>query len=260
MTRREKDSIRAMPCGTCGAEPPFHDGSRCHPHRIIPGSLGGQYVIDNVVPRCSACHDIEHGGTGVAPFIGAARRAGRARQAQLTPAERSEFGRRYGAANLRKHHDPETQSRRGTKGGPIRQAALTAQEKSAFGRANGRKGWLAMQNKVTPAERLAISSKGGRRAHQLHPRLASENGRKGGRRVRELHPGLARENGLRAQALYPNLARDTCRARMARMTPEQRSAGARKAGSVGGPIRAHNRWHIARGIVNPKCRLCVGGA
>ncbi len=76
MTEAEKRLIRRLPCSQCGAIPPFADGSLCQPHRLLPGSQGGEYVADNVVPLCAACHDRVHGGNGEAPFLGAARQGG----------------------------------------------------------------------------------------------------------------------------------------------------------------------------------------
>jgi hypothetical protein len=72
LTRIEKEAIRNSPCGGCGAAPPFQQwgGARCHPHRIKPGSKGGQYTKRNTTPRCPRCHDLEHGGSGTEPFSG----------------------------------------------------------------------------------------------------------------------------------------------------------------------------------------------
>lgn len=77
LSHAEKEVIRNSPCGRCKRKPPFPDGSRCQPHRIIPGQQGGKYTKKNTVPRCNECHDIEHGGTGEAPFIGAATLGGK---------------------------------------------------------------------------------------------------------------------------------------------------------------------------------------
>lgn len=76
LTRWKLRAIRNSPCGQCKAIPILENGERCHPHRIIHGADGGKYTVDNVVPRCPSCHDIEHGGNGEAPFIGAARMGG----------------------------------------------------------------------------------------------------------------------------------------------------------------------------------------
>lgn len=81
----ELDAIRNMPCGNCGAVPLFDDGSRCHPHRIIPGSKGGQYVEGNVVSRCPPCRDAEHGGNRLGLIL-------------LSRERRAAAGRRGGAA------------------------------------------------------------------------------------------------------------------------------------------------------------------
>lgn len=93
LTRREKETIRNSPCGRCGKRPPFSDGSRCHPHRIIPGCVGGRYTKENTTPRCPECHDIEHGGTGEAPFIGAAHQRGVDRMRRLGPKGRRALAR-----------------------------------------------------------------------------------------------------------------------------------------------------------------------
>src|SRR6266849_220559 len=128
MTPAEKDTIRDLPCGTCGSVPPFQDGSRCHPHRLVP-SKG--YVEGNVVPRCPECHAAEPGHK---PMTKLARQAGLkggvARMAGLTPAERAALSR---AAT----------------------AALTPTEHSA----NSRRGALALNAKLTPEQRVANASK-----------------------------------------------------------------------------------------------------
>jgi len=90
LTPREKETIRNSPCGRCGGVPPFEDGSRCHPHRIIPGCEGGEYVEGNVTPRCAECHDIEHGGNGKIPLIAATRAA----VLSISPAQRRVNGRK----------------------------------------------------------------------------------------------------------------------------------------------------------------------
>ena len=218
LTGPEKDAIRSSPCGSCGAVPPFDDGSRCHPHRIDPEK---GYVAGNVVPRCPACHSEEPDHH---PWIKAARKGGLNRVAKLTPAELSEIGRRGGLIG-------------GRRGALAMNAKLTPAERSANARKAGREGARALNAKLAPAEHVANSRKGGfaraakltpaglsaigRRAHELHPDLARENGRKGGikggRRVHELYPDLARENGRRG-ALTTN----------AMLTTSQRSAAARK--------------------------------
>jgi len=73
LTRAEKEIIRRSPCGVCGAIPILEKGELCEPHRIVHGCNGGLYTRDNAVPRCPSCHDVEHGGDGTAPFVGAAR-------------------------------------------------------------------------------------------------------------------------------------------------------------------------------------------
>lgn len=56
MSKRGKNAIRLQPCALCLAVPPFGDGSKCHPHRLIPGRDGGRYVASNVIPLCPPCH------------------------------------------------------------------------------------------------------------------------------------------------------------------------------------------------------------
>lgn len=129
LTRAEKNAIRMMPCGKCGATPPFSDGSRCHPHRIEP-SRG--YVAGNVVPRCPVCHSREPGHS---TFVASAFHAGKA-------------------------------------GGP----------------------------------------KGGKRVHQVHPTMASENGKKNmaavnARLTHEDHKRLGRQGWEKWRKMYPDLAR-----------------------------------------------------
>jgi NUMOD3 motif/HNH endonuclease len=63
LTNAEKKTFRTMPCGRCGALPPYSDGSWTQKHRIIPGGKkGGQYTKENTVPRCPPCHNAEHNG------------------------------------------------------------------------------------------------------------------------------------------------------------------------------------------------------
>jgi hypothetical protein len=86
LTAREKRAIRKMPCGKCGAVPPYADGSWTQKHRLKPGSKGGKYTIKNTVPRCPRCHAKEPGhlGGGRSGFILLSqeqrRAAGRARK------------------------------------------------------------------------------------------------------------------------------------------------------------------------------------
>ncbi len=149
--RAFKQRIRTSPCGMCGAIPIIENGERCHPHCIIPRCDGGQYVEGNVVPRCPSCHDVEHGGDGTAPFIGAARAAGRkggrTSAIKRTVKEKSRYARIAGL-----------------KGGPIggraRMAKLTAQEKHEW----AVKGSLAAKAallKMDPKERYRLRRRAG---------------------------------------------------------------------------------------------------
>ncbi len=114
LSSREKDVIRHSACGQCKAEPIIENGEHCHPHRIIHGADGGLYTAANTVSRCPSCHDIEHGGDGTAPFIGAAREAGLiggrkgglVRMAMLSMKERrvlAQHAQRYSAGHNIKH-------------------------------------------------------------------------------------------------------------------------------------------------------------
>ncbi len=142
LTGKEKETIRNSFCWRCGAVPPFADGSRCHPHRIIPGCDGGEYVVGNVVPRCPPCHDIEHGGTGNPPLIGAASIA-------LPQHRRVEVGR---------------------KGARALWDSMTPTQRKKFVKAR-RSGF----EKMTPARRSEISRMGGRaRAEKLSPKRLKE--------------------------------------------------------------------------------------
>lgn len=44
-----------LPCSQCG-----WNKSYCDRHRIIPGSEGGKYIKENVIPLCPNCHREEH--------------------------------------------------------------------------------------------------------------------------------------------------------------------------------------------------------
>ena len=155
LTKSEKETIRNSPCGRCGAVPPFKDGSRCHPHRIIPRSQGGLYTRENTVPRCPKCHGTEHGGMGrgisTAALIGAAHLGGRSggklggkRRQELYPDLSRQWGLKYGREA-------------GIKGGH-----RTHELHPDHGRQCG----------------LKYGSKGGHRVHELYPNLAHENGSK----------------------------------------------------------------------------------
>jgi hypothetical protein len=124
---------------------------------------------------------------------------------------------------------------------------------------NAERSWISRLREINPElcnvasggngyHSFAGSQLGGRNVHKLYPRLACENvqkvltalhaakdgegksifARKLGKRVHELHPGMARINGLRN-------------------------------GSLTGLRNNHVRWHVARGRVNPACKLCREG-
>jgi len=117
---------------------------------------------------------------------------------------------------------------------------------------------------------IGASGLGGRRRQELHPDLSAQTGR----RVHELHPELAVQAGRRRHELHPELNAQNGR-RVHELHPELATQNGRKYGSIGGSIggrrshalhpelavqrgriRAHRRWHLALGVVNPKCALC----
>ncbi len=144
----EKEAIRNSPCGQCEAIPILENGERCHPHRIVHGADGGQYTEDNVVPRCYSCHDVEHGGDGTAPFLGACREGGLNRMAKLSSAERSAYTRR-----IRAQRDPERLRERASN---ICRNMTPSQLKE-----RSRKSTASLLSNSTPEERSARSQKGG---------------------------------------------------------------------------------------------------
>jgi len=173
LTRREKDAIRAMPCGKCGAIPPFADGSRCHPHRIEP-ALG--YVAGNVVPRCPPCHSEEPGHK---PWVKHALAAGRrvhdlhpdlarenarALNTSLTPTERSASARKAARRMHELHPD--------------------------LARANGRR-----THELHPD----LARESGRRSHELHPDRARENARATNARLTTAQRSAATRKGWAAR-------------------------------------------------------------
>src|SRR5712664_4128900 len=88
LTRADKDAIRNRPCGRCHERPPFEDGSRCHPHRLVPEK---GYVEGNVVPRCPECHAEEPGSS---QYTRHARQGGLNRAAVLTPKQLRAIGQK----------------------------------------------------------------------------------------------------------------------------------------------------------------------
>lgn len=92
--------------------------------------------------------------------------------------------------------------------------------------------------------------------------FSPEDNRRGGRNgTREVQIAAARAMHKRtlADGTHPFLNPDICRkgALSPRRSQERAGEAGRKAGKKGGPIRAHLRWHIARGIVSPACALCM---
>lgn len=175
MTPAEKDAIRAQPCGECGATPPFTDGSRCHPHRLIPAK---GYVVGNVAPRCSTCHSQEPGRghhlakTSYQNIVKL--------NARLTREEHSANSRKAARALVeRKHRAGLTPAERahlqncGRLGGAARAAALTADERLAIARLA-----VAARNaKLTPEERKA-TARTANRAAITSPRMLAYHARR----------------------------------------------------------------------------------
>jgi len=147
MTESEKDTIRKLPCGQCGAVPPFADGSLCHPHRLVPAR---GYASGNVEPRCPTCHA---GEAGHRAFTAHARAAG-LQVHEVHPTLARENGLKgFGsnreaakAASLRAHSLHPTLSHEGGRAsfGADRQRAIEA----------GRKGGRRFQS-VDPARAAA---------------------------------------------------------------------------------------------------------
>jgi hypothetical protein len=87
-----------------------------------------------------------------------------------------------------------------------------------------------------------------------------EDNRRGGKNTpKEIRRNIglaqaAKHEGPFAIAEYARLG---ALAANARRTPDEASAVGRKGGMKGGPMRAHLRWHVNRGISNPACRLCM---
>lgn len=69
----------------------------------------------------------------------------------------------------------------------------------------------------------------------------------------------------REAAQPPKLSPEEIRARQSKAGKQQRKSDKRRGGERqdsedkrrGGEIAAHNRWHVARGIKSPGCKLCV---
>jgi len=147
LTGPDKNAIRNRPCGRCGAVPPFPDGSRCHPHRLVP-SRG--YVAGNVVARCPPCHSEEPGHK---PWVRHARQGGLIG---------GPIGGPIGGRRVHELH-PDLNA--------ILNARRTPAQKSAIGRSGG----LATYARMTPAQR---SAKGRGLRASLTPAQLSANGRK----------------------------------------------------------------------------------
>ncbi len=136
-------------------------------------------------------------------------------------------------------------------------------------------------------DRIGTARKGGLRTQQLHPEIASNLGR----RTRLFYPGMAEKNGRLAGSKHKRNGTG-----IFSLTKEQKLAACSKGGfknvesghlasiqSAGGKVSgkmnvenntgicgmshkehiaagyksSHVRWHVKRGVLNPKCKLCV---
>jgi len=150
LTHAEKDAVRNAPCGVCHTVPPFADGSRCHPHRLVP-SRG--YLVGNVVPRCPSCHAAES-QPNVRRLVMSARRGGlHGGFVSMSREKRAEVARLGGLKSIRR-------------GGGWRRAHDLHPD---MAREAGRKGALALNAKLTPAQMAAKMERmrAARRARQL---------------------------------------------------------------------------------------------
>lgn len=101
---------------------------------------------------------------------------------------------------------------------------------------------------------------GWRRAWELHPDLMRSSARRAAAQAWKFHPELkfaslsraGRLGGKRTGELHADLLRTKLK-RTWRLQRELMVKSARKGGRLG----AHNRWHAARGIINPNCEFCV---
>ena len=182
LTPREKNIIRALPCGRCGSIPPFADGSRCHPHRLVP-SRG--YVANNVVPRCPTCHALEPGHKAVTAH---ALMGGRISIAKM-PREAMVRGGRRG----------------GSRSGPGRIAALSADHRREI----GHQGAIAANARRTPEQVAKFVHDGG----SLGRERLCERKRSRGLTAGELaHLRRASQRGIHARwHVHRNLVDPSCR-------------------------------------------------
>jgi len=116
---------------------------------------------------------------------------------------------------------------------------------------------------------------GGKRCHELHPGLASRNGKRrmelhgnpatfetcsaggriGSKRIQELYPSLHRDVLIKRHKEDPGFAKKIGKEGMRRareLYPEKMKSACK----LGGVATCHLRWHIRRGIWNPECSLC----
>lgn len=286
LTHRQKDAIRNLPCALCLAVPPFPDGSRCHPHRIVRGKDGGEYTRDNVVPLCPPCHSEVDRLTAIrAAYIGGKRsyqvglglldaetRKENARHGGLVGGPRNKERRRLFGLT-----EPELRHRRAIRGVGSRAkwSRTTREQRVAFMR-RVRASRPNVELACRRFGRLAVLEAAGRRRRDrlwlcrcdcgasvvaTTHRLVSGKTPSCGCRRRELLRALA----LRVNAKMGSAERSARsrkgglangdRKRRNGLTPAERNH-LREAGRVG----THRRWHAARGIVTPGCTLCAGAS
>jgi hypothetical protein len=158
-----------MPCGKCGAVPPYPDGSWTQKHRLKPGSKGGRYTVKNTVPRCPKCHAfVEHKGVGRGLImLSLEKRRAAGRKHKLRPDKAREMARRCHELHpdlLRRHHelypDLASQTMRRTN----RRYPNLASE---AGKKGGLAATVAMRAKYTPEQLSALKRTAGVKSNHL---------------------------------------------------------------------------------------------
>lgn len=163
MTEREKDAIRNAPCGRCGAKPPFHDGSRCQVHRLVP-SRG--YVPDNVVSRCPGCHASEPNHPVLPKTAHAAGKKGGALGGALGGTRTYELHPEVARENLRRYREEHPEEahahsiKHASQGAIALNAKLTPEQRAANIAKAAPLGGHAVRAKYTDEEYAAIRRKG----------------------------------------------------------------------------------------------------
>jgi len=220
-----------LPCGKCGSVPPFSDGSRCQPHRIVP-ELG--YVEGNVVPRCPLCHSKEPGHSR--RFTLSAYRAGK--NSWLKNPD--EHRKKVGASQCGKPKPTVAGDNN-----PAKRLVVRAKISAALkGRTSCNKG-----KHFSPEHRAKISAANiGKHFSPDHP-------------ARHKTPEWLAKIGAanKGRHLTPEHCAKISAANIGRhrpqFTPEWRAkiSAAQKGKRHRG---MHTLWHIRRGIVNPRCQFC----